>query len=63
MDLEGITLSEISQIKKVKYHMISLTRGIYKTKEMSKHNKAEQTHRYREQTGGYQRRGGWGGNK
>ena len=28
MDLEGITLSEISQIGKGKYHMISLTSGI-----------------------------------
>ena len=28
MDLEGITLSEISQMEKDKYHMISLIRGI-----------------------------------
>ena len=28
MDLEGITLSEISQIEKNKYHMISLICGI-----------------------------------
>ena len=27
MDLENITLSEISQTQKDKYHMISLTRG------------------------------------
>ena len=28
MDLEGITLSEISQSEKAKYHMISVTNGI-----------------------------------
>ena len=30
MDLEGIMISEISQIEKDKYHMISLTLGIHK---------------------------------
>ena len=39
MDLEGITLSEISQ-RKTKYHMISLICGIYK-KQKTKIN--EQT--------------------
>ena len=29
MDLEGIMLSEISQAEKDKYHMISLTYGVY----------------------------------
>ena len=30
MDLENTTLSEIRQIEKDKYHMVSLIRGIYK---------------------------------
>ena len=33
MDQEGIMLSEISQTKKDKYHMISLICGIEKTKQ------------------------------
>ena len=41
MDLEGIMISEISQIEKDKYHMISLTCGILKTKQMNKETKAE----------------------
>ena len=41
MDLEGIMLSEISQIEKDKYHMISLLCGILKTKQINKHNKTE----------------------
>ena len=32
MDIEGIMLNEISQRGKDKYHIISLTRGIYRTK-------------------------------
>ena len=31
-DLEGIMLSEVSQMEKVKYHMISLMYGLYKNK-------------------------------
>ena len=49
MNVESIMLSEISQTKKDKYCMISLICGVYKTNK---------THRYREQTGDYQR-GGW----
>ena len=41
MHLEGITLVEISQTKKDKCFMISLICGVYKTKQMSEHNKAE----------------------
>ena len=41
MDLEGIMLSEISQREKDKYCMISLTCGIYETKQMNKHNQTE----------------------
>ena len=32
MNLEGITLSEISQTEKDKYHMVSLICGIFKKK-------------------------------
>ena len=55
MDLEGTTLSEINQIEKDKYRMISLTCGIYKGKEETKPTKPSQTCRYREQRNGYQR--------
>lgn len=41
MHLEGITLVEISQTEKDKCFMISLICGVYKTKQMSEHNKAE----------------------
>ena len=57
MDLEGITLSELSQTEKDKYHMISFIWGILKTKPPPK-----QAHRCREQIGGFQR-GGVGVNK
>ena len=39
MDLEGITLSEISQTEKDKYRMISLICGIKRAKQMNKQNK------------------------
>ena len=50
MDLEGITLREVSKTEKDKYPMISLTCGIEKTKQMNKQNK----NRLR-----YIREGGW----
>ena len=53
MDLEGIMLSEISQ-RKNKYCMISLTCGIECKKYNKLVKKKKQTHRYREQTSGYQ---------
>ena len=53
MDLEGIMLSEISQIEKDKYCMISLICGIYKYNKVVNITKKKQTHRYREQTRGY----------
>lgn len=34
MDLEGIILSEISQLEKDKYHMILFMCGIWKTKQI-----------------------------
>lgn len=43
MNLEGIMLSEVSQIEKNKYYMIPLIYGILKS----------QTHRNIEQTGAY----------
>lgn len=46
MDQEAIMLSEISQIETDKYHRISF---------YVESNKTKQTHRYTEQTGGYQR--------
>ena len=39
MDLEGIMLSEISQTKKEKYHMISLICGISKTIKINEQTK------------------------
>ena len=53
MDLEGIMLGEISQRKAntVWYHIWNLKKEIQQTSV-----KKKQTHRHREQTGGYQ----WG---
>ena len=36
LDLKGMMLSEISQTEESKYHMISLTYGLQKTKQMNK---------------------------
>ena len=48
MDLEVITLSEVSQTKKDKYHIISLTCGIsfQKMIQMNLFTKQKQTHRF-----------------
>ena len=56
MDLEGSTLSEISQKEKDTYHMISLL-WILKNKIIEQ-TKQKYTHRYREYTDGCQMRGG-----
>ena len=54
MNLE-ITLSEISQTEKDKYHMISLTVESKKLLiQMNLFTKQKQTHRHRKQTYGYQ---------
>ena len=53
MDLKVIILKKISQTKKSKCCMISLTCGIWKIQKTSDYNK-NQTHRYREQTSGFQ---------
>ena len=49
MDLEGIVLSEISQIEKDKYCMISLICGIYKYNKVVNITKKKQTHRRSEE--------------
>lgn len=55
MDSEGITLSEISQVEKNKYGMISLVHGVYKTQQSREYVfKKKQISRYREQARGYQ---------
>ena len=51
----NITLSEISQTEKNKYHMILVTYGIKSTIQMIPYTKYKQTHRHRKQTHGYQR--------
>ena len=53
MKLENIMLSEISQMEKDKYLMISLIYGIWRKKNP--------THRSKEQNGGYQGLPGGGG--
>ena len=50
MDLEIIMLSEVSQIEKDKYHMISLICVIYKKIQMNLFTKQKQTHRLRRQS-------------
>ena len=52
--------SEASQTEKDKYHMISLTCGIYNGIQMNLFTKQKQTHRHRKQTYGYQRGKGIG---
>ena len=60
MDLEVVMQSEISQMEKDKYCMISLICGIF-FKKINEQIEQKQTHRYREQIGGYQRGRGGGG--
>ena len=43
VDLESIILSEISQVMKDKYHMVSPLTGIYSTKQTSKQNITKDT--------------------
>ena len=56
MKPEDIMLSEISQTKKDKYCVISLNVESKKYNKLVNITKKKQTHRYREQTSGYQ----WG---
>ena len=61
---EGIMLSEISQMEKDKYCMVSLICGIvFKSSKWTNKTKQRPTHRYREQIGGYQRGKGVGKGK
>ena len=53
MDLEYIMLGKISQKDKDKYHMILLSCGIKKKKDID-----SEVHRFKEQTGGERRIGG-----
>ena len=55
MELEGIRLSELSPTEKEMLYDLSYRSNLRQTR-----NKAQQTHRYREQTGGRQRQGGGG---
>ena len=57
MDLETVILSEVSQTEKDKYHDITYMWNL-KNKPVNI-TKKKQTHRYREQTHGYQ----WGEGK
>lgn len=50
MDLEGITLSDVSLMEKGTYYMILLIRVIKKHKA-NKQTKQKQTHRHREHIG------------
>ena len=53
MDLEVITLSEISQKEKDKYHMIPLICESKNTIQMNLFTKQKQIHRLRKQTYNY----------
>ena len=50
INLEIIILSEVSQIEKDKYHMISLICVMYKKIQMNLFTKQKQTHRLRRQS-------------
>ena len=54
MDFGDILISEISQMEKDKYHMISLICEILKNKI-----KQKQTHRYKDQISNFYQRGRW----
>lgn len=53
MDLEGIVLSEISQAKEDKYHMVSFMWNL--KNKINQQTKQKHTHRYGKQTLGCQR--------
>ena len=60
MELERIMLSEISQTEKEKYCIVSLYMESKKYNKLVNITKKEQTHRYGEQTSGYQQGEGRG---
>ena len=53
MNVEGMMKSEIVQVEKDIYRIISLTGEIFKKKKTSEYYRKKQTHRYREHTSGY----------
>ena len=53
MDPEIIILSEVSQMEKDKYHMISLLCEIWKIVQMNLFIEQKQTHRHRKETYSY----------
>ena len=55
MDLEDIILSEIIEMEKDKYHMISLMCGTQNKKVTNKQQNKRRTHRYRQQNGSQQK--------
>ena len=57
MDLEGVMLSEISQSENNKYDFMCMWNL---KSNINEQIKQKQTHRYREQTDGFQRGGGLG---
>ena len=54
MDLEIITISEVNQTEKHKYHMVLFIRGVENMIQMNLSLKQKQNHRHREQTHGCQ---------
>ena len=55
MDLETLTLSEVSQTEKDKYHMISHIWILIKVIQSNLFIKQKQTHRFQNQLYGYHR--------
>ena len=54
MQLDILTLNEVNQKEKDKYHMISLICGIQNMTQMNLSTKPKQNHKHREQTCGCQ---------
>ena len=59
MELEGLMLSEISQVEEDKYQMISLICGIQEQRK-TEGTKQQHNHRTQEWTNSYQRERRWG---
>jgi len=54
MDLEIITISEVNQTEKHKYHMVLFIRGVENMIQMNLSLKQKQNHKHTEQTHGCQ---------
>ena len=61
MEPKTLTLSEVGQKEKDKYHIISLTSGLYYMAQMNLSTEKKQTHGHGERICGYQ--GGEGGSR